>query len=89
MADIDAFTTVSELRRRGHAVSIFVAEDVPESVGDLEARAEWLLNNRKYIEDAMVTTGNQVIEQLAPVGSDEDDPDYDDQGNLKPGVDNV
>ncbi len=58
---------MSKLRAMGCAVCIFMPEDV-ESAADgneidisEEQAADWLVENRKWIEEGMSTFGNQYI----------------------------
>ncbi len=63
IVDQDAvFTAIENLRSMGLAVAVFTPGDVPEHVEDQPA---WLVENRRWIEDAMVRAGNDAIEALA------------------------
>lgn len=58
---------MSKLRSMGCAVCIFMPEDVESAAEgneiDIseEQAADWLIENRKWIEDGMSTSGNQYI----------------------------
>ena len=60
-------TAMSQLRAMGCAVCIFMPEDVESAAENVDrhitpqAAAEWLIANRRHIEDGMSTIGNQYI----------------------------
>jgi len=65
-------TAMTKLRGMGCAVCIFMPEDV-ESAAEADERnispaaaADWLGENRRWIEDGMSTWGNQYIADNLP-----------------------
>lgn len=64
-AEVQAAMT--KLRSMGCAVCIFMPEDVESAAEAAEqdiapaAAADWLIENRKWLEDGMSTWGNQYI----------------------------
>lgn len=63
---------MATLRAMGCAVCIFMPEDVESAVEDAEgnispeAAADWLVENRRWMEDGMATWGNQYIADNLP-----------------------
>jgi len=69
---LEVQTAMSKLRGLGCAVCVFMPEDVESAVeaaeGDIspDAAANWLIENRKWLEDGMATWGNQHIADNVP-----------------------
>lgn len=66
----EAINLILAIRNSGYPTTVFVPGDVPEVIGDEDARADWLVENQDDIEDRMVAAGNDCIYVRAP--SDEE-----------------
>jgi hypothetical protein len=70
LADVPLSRLMDEIRGRGFPVCVFQPEDVASRVTDhltpaqRERAAVELLDNLKWVEDAMSTAGNEAIENL-------------------------
>ncbi len=62
-----------ELRRRGHAVIIWSAEDVLETAPtwSFEQAASWLIKNQKAFQELQVQAGNEMLADLTYVAAAE------------------
>ncbi len=66
-------SAMSQLREMGCAVCIFMPEDVESAAESVDqdmtpqAAADWLVENRRYLEDGMATFGNRYVSDNLPV----------------------
>lgn len=75
--EIDVYALSQAIRDAGAAPTVFTVEDVIDRFdGTPEEAADWLVSNRRHLDDALSTRGNEWIEDmLATDGklADEDD----------------